>query len=153
MPRALSSERRGGKLYLRQRVLLLHWYPNHSFLLSSIKPIHSAMFPWSLGSGSLQRDRMHSSLSLPGCLELHCNSRGLEAIIAIEDQRNLRGNRSRTRRWGCSQLYEVLLPIISYDFKNSFRGWRDDSALRTLAALPQNPNSMPSIHEAVHNCL
>lgn len=68
------------------RVLILHWYPNHSSLLNSRKPIHSAVLLWSLslGPGSLQAPEC-ILLCLPGCLEPHWDSRGLAAIFNTDN--------------------------------------------------------------------
>jgi hypothetical protein len=38
-------------------------------------------------------------------------------------------------------------------FRDVDRVWRDGSAVKALAALPENWGSIPSTHIAAHNCL
>lgn len=35
--------------------------------------------------------------------------------------------------------------------KTYYRGWRDGSAVRALATLPEDPGSVPSTHTVTHN--
>jgi len=53
--------------------------------------------------------------------------------------------------FGIKNFYNCVLPRGCLKF--IFMGWKDASAVRALAALPEDPGSIPRTYMAAHNCL